>query len=100
MRYQFIAVLIMAVVTYLPRVFPLIIFKGKIKSKFIRSFLSYVPFAVLGAMTFPSILYSTQHINSAIAGLVVALVLAYLERGLTTVAISAILAVYICEVII
>ncbi len=100
MTKQFVAVLIMAVVTYIPRVVPLVIFKGKIKSRFIRSFLSYVPFAVLGAMTFPSILYSTRHIYSAVAGLGIALLLAYFERGLITVALSAIMTVYIIERII
>ncbi|MCT4686895.1 AzlD domain-containing protein [Vallitalea sp.] len=97
---QFIAVIVMAFVTYIPRVAPLVIFKHKIKSRFIRSFLSYVPYAVLGAMTFPSILYSTQHLYSAIAGLIIALVVAYFDKSLIKVAVSAILTVYIFELLI
>ena len=48
------------------------------KKRFIRSFLAYVPYAVLAAMTFPEILYSTSNVISAVAGLLVALVLSYL----------------------
>jgi branched-subunit amino acid transport protein len=95
-----IAVLLMAIVTYIPRVAPLAIFKNKIQSRFLTAFLSYVPFAVLGAMIFPDILSSTGHLPSAITGLVVAAVLAYFERSLLQVAVCAIIAVYICEIII
>lgn len=94
-----ISVLLMAVVTYLIRVFPIAIFKKKIKSKLFKSFLYYVPFAVLGAMTFPSILYSTSNLYFSIIGTVVALVLAYYEKGLLQVAMSAVLVIYFCEVV-
>jgi len=95
-----IAVLLMAIVTYIPRVAPLAIFKNKIQSRFLTAFLSYVPFAVLGAMIFPDILSSTGHLSSAIVGLVIAAILAYLEKGLLQVAVCAIIAVYVCELII
>ena len=55
LTYAFIAVLLMATVTYIPRVLPIVIFRREIKSKYIKSFLRYVPFAVLGALTFPDI---------------------------------------------
>ena len=61
-----IAVLLMAVVTYIPRMLPMVLVKSKIKSNFIKSFLYYVPYAVLGAMIFPEILYSTGSIASAV----------------------------------
>ncbi|OPX42878.1 branched-chain amino acid transport protein AzlD [Ruminiclostridium hungatei] len=93
-------VLVMALVTYLPRALPLAIFQNKIRSRFITAFLSYVPYAVLGAMIFPDILYSTGHLPSAIAGLVIASVMAYFERGLLQVAVCAIIGVYVCELII
>lgn len=92
-----IAVLLMAAVTYVPRALPIVALRNKLKSKFLRSFLYYVPFAVLGAMTFPGILYSTGHLYSSIAGMGVALVLSYYDKGLMKVALSAILAVYLCE---
>lgn len=87
----------MAIVTYIPRVLPIVLVQSKLKSKFLRSFLFYVPFAVLGAMTFPGILYSTQHKLSAFIGMIVALILAYFEKKLMTVAISAIFVVYLFE---
>lgn len=90
-------VLIMAGVTYLIRMLPLVIFKKKIESDFIKSFLYYVPFAVLGAMTFPAIFSSTSSLYSAIAGTAVAIFLSYKEKSLLTVATSACLAVYIVE---
>ncbi len=88
---------VMAGVTYLIRMLPLAIFKTKINSRFLRSFLYYVPYAVLGAMTFPAILFSTSTLPSAIAGFAVALVLAFFERSLLTVALSACGAVLLTE---
>ena len=87
----------MALVTYIPRMLPLAIFRKKIKSRFIRSFLAYVPYAVLAAMTFPEILYSTSNVISAVAGLLVALVLSYFGRGLLTVALSSTAVVFVVE---
>ena len=92
-----IGVAIMALVTYIPRMLPLAIFRKKIKSRFIRSFLAYVPYAVLTAMTFPEILYSTSNVISAVAGLLVALVLSYFGRGLLTVALSSTAVVFVVE---
>ena len=100
MSYAFISVITMALVTYIPRVLPLAVFNRKLKSRFLQSFLSYLPFAVLGAMTFPDILYYTSHLSSAIAGMITALVLAYFEKGLMTVAISGIIMVYLWELFI
>lgn len=94
-RSAFIAVLLMALVTYLPRMLPLAIFRKPIRSKFIKSFLKYVPYAVLGALTFPDIFYSTGTFLTAACGTIVALILAYFERSLVIVALGAILTVYV-----
>ena len=88
---------VMAGGTYLIRMLPLALFKTKINSRFLRSFLYYVPYAVLGAMTFPAILFSTSTLPSAIMGFLVALVLAFFERSLLTVALSACGAVLLSE---
>ena len=48
--------LVMAIVTYLIRLFPPISIKHKIKNKFFNSFLYYIPYTVLAAMTIPAIL--------------------------------------------
>lgn len=85
--------LVMAGVTYLIRMLPLTVFRKEIKSVFIKSFLHYVPYAVLGAMTFPDVLYSTGSLWTALVGLVVAVVMAWRGRSLLTVAIGACLAV-------
>ena len=82
-------VAVMAGVTYLIRMLPLVIFKKKIQSRFIKSFLFYVPYAVLAAMTIPDIFFSTGSVWSAVAGLVVAVILSYFEKGLLTVALCA-----------
>ena len=80
---------VMALVTYLIRMIPFTLFRKEIRSVFFRSFLAYVPYAVLGAMTFPSIFFATASLPSAIAGTVVALTLAFFRRSLLTVAVGA-----------
>ena len=89
----------MAGVTYLIRALPFALVKHTIKNRFIKSFLYYIPYAVLAAMTIPAILYSTSDIASAAAGLVVALLLAFFERSLLTVAVGACLAAFLVQII-
>lgn len=97
MRNTYIYIAIMAIVTYIPRVVPLLAMKGRrIESRFLRSFLYYVPYAVLGSMTFPAIIYSTGNMATGAIGTAVAIFLAYCNKGLTKVAVYAVLAVYIC----
>ena len=93
----FLYIFVMAAVTYLIRMLPLVIFKKKITNRFIRSFLYYIPYAVLAAMTFPAILSATASPLSAAVGLAVALVVAYLEWGLLSTALLSCLGVFICE---
>lgn len=64
--------LMMASVTYLVRALPFLIFRRQIQSVFVRSVLYYAPYAVLGAMTFPDILYSTGSMLTAGVGMAVA----------------------------
>ena len=87
----------MALTTYLIRVLPLTIFRKPIKSRFLRSFLHYVPYACLSAMTFPAILSSTATILSGAAALLVAVVLAYRGKSLLTVSVAASAAVMLTE---
>ena len=87
----------MAVTTYLIRMLPLTVFRKPIKSRFVKSFLHYVPYACLTAMTFPAILYDTTYICSGIAALLIAIVLAYRGRSLLTVSLASCAAVFICE---
>lgn len=99
LKYMLIGVLIMAAVTYIPRVLPITIFRKKIKSKYIRSFLDYTPYAILGALTFPDIFSSTGHFLSAACGTLIALILAYFKRGLVEVAVAAIAVTYLVEIL-
>ena len=96
----FIYLLVMAGVTYLVRMLPMVLVKKKITNTFIRSFLYYVPYAVLSVMTVPAIFYSTSYLASAIVGFVVAVILAYFKKSLLTVAASACGAVLLCEILI
>lgn len=80
---------VMAGVTYLIRVIPFTFFRRKIKSRFFQSFLYYIPYAVLSAMTIPAIFYSTGNMTTAIIGTAVAIVLAYLRLPLIVVALAA-----------
>ncbi|MDO4287569.1 MAG: AzlD domain-containing protein [Eubacterium sp.] len=90
-------ILVMAGVTYLIRMLPLALFQREIKSIFIKSFLYYVPYAVLGSMTFPAIFSSTGSLPSALAGTLCAVVLALYEKGLVTVAVASCVTVLLVE---
>lgn len=93
----YIYILTMALVTYLIRVVPLVLFRNKIENRFVSSFLFYVPYACLTALTLPAIFYSTESVISAIAGLVVAIILGFKEKGLVIVAAAACITVFVVE---
>ncbi len=89
--------LVMAGVTYLIRMIPMVLIRERIKNKFILSFLYYVPYAVLSAMVVPAIFYASGSITSAVVGFVVAVVFAFFGKGLVTVATLACVSVFITE---
>ena len=89
----------MAVTTYLVRTVPFIIFRKKVDNKFIKSFLYYIPYAVLGTMTFPVIVYSTGSIVSGTIATIVAFVLAYMKKSMVFTAIVACIVAYLTNVI-
>lgn len=95
----YLYILVMACVTYLIRALPLVLIRTEIKSPFIRSFLYYVPYATLAAMTFPAILSATDMLLSAVIGFVTALILAFMKRSLIVVAIGASAAVLVVELV-
>ena len=95
----YLYILVMAAVTYLIRVLPLTLIKKEIKNKTVRSFLFYVPYAVLGAMTFPAIFTSTGSVVSGTAGTIVALILSYRRKGLLQVAVGACAAAFLMELV-
>ncbi len=90
---------ILAGSTYLIRAIPFAAFQKKIKSRFIRSFLYYIPYTVLAAMTFPAALYATGHLFSAAAGLLAGGVFAFKGKGLTFVAVVSCVAALAVELL-
>ena len=94
-KQQFITVLLMALVTYLPRLIPMTLLRGRKLSPGLQNFLKCVPFAVLGALIFPEILYSTTSVSSAAVGLAVALALSLLRLNVVLVVLGSILAVFL-----
>lgn len=92
--YQVISIFVMFIVTYIPRAFPLAFMHKEIHNRFIKSFLFYVPYAVLTALTFPTVFYCTGNIYTGIIGTAVALGLAFFNQKLFVVALGAVLAVF------
>lgn len=90
----------MAGVSYAIRVLPITLFKKPIKSRFIQSFLYYVPYVTIAVMTFPAIVTATQSTVSGIAALIVGVIAALLGAGLFPVAISCCLTVFLVELLI
>lgn len=95
----YVYIFIMFAVTYLIRVLPLTLIRKPIKSRWIRSFLFYVPYVTLAVMTFPDILYATNSVYSGLLALVAGVALAWSGRSLFTVAVLSCAAVFISELI-
>jgi branched-subunit amino acid transport protein len=93
----YVYIFTMALTTYLIRMLPLTIFRKPIKSRFLRSFLHYVPTACLAAMTFPAILYATEHMVSGALGLVIGVLLSLKKKSLIVVAVASCAAVFLTE---
>ncbi len=90
---------LMAGVTYLIRVLPYIFMRKEVNNRFFKSFLAYIPYTVLAAMTFPAILSATGSIYSAIAGLLVGVAVAFFEKARPVVGLSSCLSVLLTELI-
>lgn len=100
MTYNFwIYLLVMAGITYLIRMLPMVLIKHKIKNRFILSFLYYIPYTVLSVMTIPAIFYSTSNIVSAITGFLAAVIMSYFGRSLVKVAATSCAVVFVTEYI-
>lgn len=96
---NFLYILTMWSVTYLIRVLPLTLIKKPIKSRFIRSFLFYVPYATLAVMTFPAIIDATQSPIAGVLALVAGILLSYLGAGLFPVAVTCCAVVFLAELL-
>lgn len=89
--------LVMAVTTYLIRAIPIVFVKKEMTNRFVKSFLYYVPYVCLAAMTFPAVLSSGSSTLSASLGFFTALVFAYLGKSMTTVALLSCASVFLSE---
>ena len=92
--YKVICVIILFLVTFIPRALPIAFINKKIENRFIKDFLFYVPYAVLAALTFPSILYSVDNIWIAIVGTVTAITLSILNQKMIIVVVITVLMVF------
>ena len=93
------ALAVMAGVTYLIRLLPILFVRKRITNTFIRSFLHYVPFVVLATIAFPSILFSTGNLISGIAATLTCVMLAYFNKGIITVSVGGIGAALVVELV-
>ena len=96
--YLIISLIILSIVTYMPRVIPLIINK-QIESNYIKSVLYYMPYCVLGAMTFPAVFYSTENILFSIIGTIMGIFLAYKGKSLIQVAMGSVAVIYVMNML-
>lgn len=95
----FYLVLAMGIVTFIPRMIPMVALKEIQLPPRLKTFLQFIPFAVLGALIFPGIISSTGDTRSAIAGTVTSIVLAYLKLNIMIVVLGGILGVYLWQTI-
>lgn len=95
----YIQILVMAVVTYLVRAVPLIFLKNGIQSRFIRSFLHYVPYVTLSVMTFPAIISASGNSQAGFIGFAVAVLVALVKGSLPLVAFCCCLSVYLAQLV-
>ena len=97
MNQVIMSIIVMAVVTYLIRMLPLVLFTKKIENRTVKSFLAYVPVVVLATMTFPAVFSCTSSWISGVLGALVAIFFGYQKRSLVEVAIVAVVTVFIVE---
>ncbi len=93
----YLYIFVMAATTYLIRAIPFTLWKKPIQSRFLKSFLYYVPTACLAAMTFPAILTATGNLLSGVIGLVVAVGVALKKKSMIVVAVACCAAVFLAE---
>lgn len=95
----FLIVAGMAVVTYLPRMAPMVLLKDMKLPGFLKSFFEFIPFAALGALIFPGILTSTGDTGSAVVGCLVSIILALFRLNVMIVVLGGILGVFLTQIL-
>lgn len=95
-----VCILLAIVTTNLIRVVPMLLIKGQLRNRFLRSFLYYVPYVTLAVMTFPSMIETTLSPISGIVAMIVGLVAAWRGFGLFPVAIICCTIVYLMDTLV
>ena len=99
MMYSVICMIIMSLTTYILRVFPLMVFKKPIENRFIRSFLFYVPYAIIASITFPFIFNFVDNIYLSLIGVSATIILSLIKPNLFIVSLGSVLIVYFASFI-
>ena len=99
MRSNLLYVLIAFGVIYAIRVLPLTLIRRPLRSRFLRSFLYYVPYVTLAVMTFPAIVEATEQPLAGAAALLAGIGAALLGGSLLTVAGTCCAVVFLLELI-
>ena len=92
-------ILLMIATLYAIRLLPFLLIRGEIKNRFFKSFLYYVPYVTLAVMTFPAIIYATDHLASGIFAMIVGLIVAWFSENLFITSIASCLAVLLSTLI-
>lgn len=88
-------ILLTGLITYLCRAVPMIFYKGKNPGEFLKSFLEYIPYAALGGLLFPEILYSTGSILVSVIGAIFAGILIIKKQNMIVTVLGTIFLVYL-----
>ncbi len=97
MKEMYTGIFVMALVTYVIRMIPMAFFSKPIHSRFFKSFLFYVPYAVLSAMTFPGVFSSQLSIQVCTFGVLAAIGMAWFGGSLLQVATVSALVAYLAS---
>lgn len=92
-------ILVMSAVTLSVKILPLTLIRTPIRSRFVRSFLYYVPYVTLAVMTFPAIIQATDAPVAGAVALIAGLVAAWYGAGLFQVAATCCALVFALELI-
>jgi len=99
MENVYMVIIGMALVTYLPRVLPLLFLRNLKLSPNLQRFLGFIPYTILGALIFPGILNSTGSLFPAVVGTLTAFALSWLEVNLLFVVIGSVLTTTLIQLI-
>ena len=97
MHNNWLYIFIAFAVIYAIRVLPLTLIRKPLRSRFLRSFLYYVPYVTLAVMTFPAIVEATQVPAAGIAALIAGAAVAFFGGSLLTMAATCCGVVFLLE---